>query len=52
MNLWMKPAAIKSENGDFFTLCSINLNMASISGTGKYPTSTQPRPMCYKTYVV
>ena len=30
----MKPIATKSENWIFFTLCSINLNMVSISGTG------------------
>ena len=30
----MKPIATKSENGGFSPLCSVNLNMASISGTG------------------
>ena len=30
----MKSIDIKSENWDFFILCFINLNIASISGTG------------------
>ena len=30
----MKPIATKSENWNSFTLLTINLNMASISGTG------------------
>ena len=28
----MEPIATKSKNYDFYSLCSINLNMASISG--------------------
>ena len=34
----MKPNATKSENCDFFTFCSINMNLASISGTGNIQT--------------
>ena len=30
----MKPIAIKVKLGNFLTLCSINLNMASICGIG------------------
>ena len=34
MNLSMKPIATKNENWEFFPLCSINLNIISITGTG------------------
>ena len=47
-NLYMKPIATKSENWDFYTLCSINLNMASISGTGNVQSVLNLKPCVMK----
>ena len=49
----MKPITTKSENWDyFFTLCSINMNMASISGKGNVQPVFNLEPCVFESSVV